>query len=123
MLMNVSALIMRDERAGQAVGVTSLKGRSGYLPEPETIPDGNRVRNAVPVLPAGEWLAARSIFRGEKMKNAHPYTADCQCFRCKGIRNRPQQSIKLRKPKERTATSEEQHARYIDCGPQNWDDR
>ena len=61
------------------------------------------------------------------MKGQHDYNETCNCYRCKGIRGNPH----FRKPKlkpvrrfrERHASREEQHARYLDCGPQNWDDR
>ncbi len=61
---------------------------------------------------------------------AHDYRVDCQCFRCKGIRHNPhhpqlpKRGLRAKAPrKERIASREEQHARYIDCGPANWDDR
>jgi hypothetical protein len=59
------------------------------------------------------------------MKVKHDYDASCMCYRCKGIRNSPsfRKPIKVRKVKEKRASREDQHARYIDCGPQNWDDR
>lgn len=60
----------------------------------------------------------------------HEYKAACQCFRCKGIRN--SNSFKLKNFRRKAmkdlqvthkADLETQHARYIDCGPSNWDDR
>lgn len=61
----------------------------------------------------------------------HDYKNDCQCYRCKGIRNNPSppralimpRKARVNKLKPRIATRAEQHARYIDCGPSNWDDR
>jgi hypothetical protein len=61
----------------------------------------------------------------------HDYNPTCQCYRCKGIRNNPfpsrvvamQTKAKRRNPRQKVATREEQHARYLDCGPANWDDR
>jgi hypothetical protein len=38
----------------------------------------------------------------------------------------PENFTAIRRPrrfKERCASREEQHSRYLDCGPQNWDDR
>jgi hypothetical protein len=47
-----------------------------------------------------------------------------QCFQCKGAANaHPKPVRKPRKFREKHASREEQYARYIDCGPQNWDDR
>lgn len=67
---------------------------------------------------------------------SHPYdkTANCQCERCTKERLRrlgqavnSQLSVaKVRTPKPaalKQASREEQHARYIDCGPGAWDDR
>lgn len=73
----------------------------------------------------------------------HPYdrNSDCQCNRCvKERARRAEQTavsnasaaayrIRARRSRhcaviaDRVATREEQHARYIDCGPQAWDDR
>lgn len=58
----------------------------------------------------------------------HDYKPDCMCYRCKGIRNSPafkaKPAPKKRTPrKPKTASREEQNARYLDCGPPNWDDR
>jgi hypothetical protein len=71
------------------------------------------------------------------MSHSYDKTANCQCARCvKERARRAAQSASttaryelgidhLRKPKrrQRVATREEQHARYIDCGPGAWDDR
>ena len=66
---------------------------------------------------------------------SHPYKPICDCSRCIRERNRrAEQSAadprkqhynapKPRRARERRATREEQHARYIDCGPGAWDDR
>ena len=78
---------------------------------------------------------------------SHPYDklANCQCARCVKERARRAAQSKLdsrwrlnaaraiqppgaagrahRRNAIKVATREEQHARYIDCGPQNWDDR
>jgi len=57
----------------------------------------------------------------------HDYRPECQCYRCKGIRNSPLKlAVRARKPRavrERIASREEQHGRYLDSGPQAWDDR
>jgi len=57
----------------------------------------------------------------------HEYKKDCQCFRCKGIRNSPMMRIRKvaggKRLGEKRATREEQNARYLDCGPANWDDK
>jgi len=65
----------------------------------------------------------------------HEYDANCQCYRCKGIRGNPHyrnqghdagMRAKLHRKRrytERRASREVQYARYLDCGPQNWDDR
>jgi hypothetical protein len=60
----------------------------------------------------------------------HDYQLDCQCYRCKGIRSSPghkskaKRGLLTKKPvSERKASRSEQHARYLDCGPGNWDDR
>jgi hypothetical protein len=58
----------------------------------------------------------------------HDYDRNCQCYRCKGIRNAPGRKQvgkyhSVSKRAERKATRAEQHARYLDCGPQAWDDR
>lgn len=58
----------------------------------------------------------------------HDYKQDCQCYRCKGIRNDPRNKPynkprKARVYKEKYASCEEQYGRYIDCGHSNWDDR
>jgi hypothetical protein len=53
------------------------------------------------------------------------------CYRCKGIRNDPHTIAPCRQALARAraashgrkATRSEQRARYVDCGPQNWDDR
>jgi hypothetical protein len=73
---------------------------------------------------------------------SHPYDRDanCQCERC--VRERARRAaqsaahttyghaaIKVstfkrrQRAASRVASRAEQHARYIDCGPQNWDDR
>lgn len=71
---------------------------------------------------------------------SHPYdkAADCHCPRCERERARRDmqrahavaddprgQPVTRRQkvPVPRHATRAEQHARYIDCGPQAWDDR
>jgi hypothetical protein len=61
----------------------------------------------------------------------HAYRTDCRCERCvkEGARRSRQAHAKPiaywrgRAVRERQATREEQHARYLDCGPQNWDDK
>ena len=56
----------------------------------------------------------------------HDYKADCQCYRCKGIRNDPRtkrQARRVRKLRDRSASKAERHGRYLDCGPQNWDEK
>lgn len=62
----------------------------------------------------------------------HDYDPSCLCYRCKGIRNSPNfvspgatGNPRKRKPyrKLKVASREEQHGRYLDCGPQAWDDR
>ena len=61
------------------------------------------------------------------MRGPHGYQADCMCYKCKGIRNAPPpRNFKLRGARKRKvamASREEQNARYLACGPQNWDDR
>lgn len=60
----------------------------------------------------------------------HPYDATCYCPRCNKERlRRAAQSARYNLPRrkhracsERRASREEQHARYLDCGPQAWDD-
>lgn len=63
----------------------------------------------------------------------HSYTIGCECERCvkEGAR-RYQQALsnfhtitrgRKRADRPKVASREEQHARYLDCGPQNWDDR
>ena len=66
---------------------------------------------------------------------SHPYdkAAHCQCARCTKERARraAQSAVSAPKPKLRSpkraaikeASREEQHGRYIDCGPGAWDDR
>lgn len=69
---------------------------------------------------------------------SHPFDklANCQCARCVKERlRRAHQSadsaasqifkrpIRVARVKPRVASREEQHARYIDCGPGAWDDR
>lgn len=65
---------------------------------------------------------------------SHPYdkTANCECTRCvkertrraaQSAANAQPKPVRYRAPRERVASREEQHARYIDCGPQAWDDR
>ena len=61
-------------------------------------------------------------------RGPHEYDPGCPCYRCKGIRNAPINHNRLvprmrRQPRERIASREEQHARYLDCGSQAWDDR
>lgn len=66
---------------------------------------------------------------------SHPYNAahDCQCARC--IKERARRALQARgdarakrtdqltrQARARHASREEQHARYIDCGPGAWDD-
>jgi hypothetical protein len=34
-----------------------------------------------------------------------------------------QRAARRKNPSQRFASREEQHARYLDSGPQNWDDR
>lgn len=59
------------------------------------------------------------------MRGRHDYNATCMCYRCKGVRNSPSfVAVRRRRAvKEKVATRDEQHARYIDCGPGAWDDR
>lgn len=60
------------------------------------------------------------------MRGPHEYNPECQCYKCKGIRNNPQVNHhrpKHRQSKPRHASREEQHARYLDSGPSAWDDR
>jgi len=60
------------------------------------------------------------------MKGPHDYDKDCQCYRCKGIRNNPVSVLPKKSRQRKTnhnASRAEQYARYIDCGPANWDDR
>jgi hypothetical protein len=68
------------------------------------------------------------------MKHAYDKTANCQCERCTKERSRrslqaaDSQTGKIILParkrlaRTRVASRAEQHARYIDSGPQNWDD-
>lgn len=39
------------------------------------------------------------------------------------VAHRPRPQTRIRRPRERVASREEQYARYLDCGPQAWDDR
>lgn len=61
------------------------------------------------------------------MRNAafqHDYKPDCQCYRCKGIRGagyRPPIMKRSSVKRGAVASRSEQQARYLDCGPQNWD--
>lgn len=61
------------------------------------------------------------------MRGQHDYDTGCQCYRCKGIRNSPtvKAANKRRKGIRASvyASRAEQHGRYLDSGPQNWDDR
>ena len=69
---------------------------------------------------------------------SHSFNPSCDCKRCvkeKARRTAQSQNdprrmasafkkLKTRKtPREKIASREEQHARYIDCGPAAWDDR
>lgn len=63
------------------------------------------------------------------MKGQHPYLSDCQCYRCKGIRN----TLNSSGPTGRGSTAEILRKRSragknntratSDCGPNNWDDK
>lgn len=57
----------------------------------------------------------------------HDYKPECQCYRCKGIRNaprhKPSATMRFDRRRKEHASRDEQHARYLDCGPANWDDR
>jgi hypothetical protein len=56
--MEHRTLIMRDERAGRSVGLTTAKGRSGHLPESRNSAAGNRERNAVSIPSCREMAGA-----------------------------------------------------------------
>jgi hypothetical protein len=67
----------------------------------------------------------------------HCYTLSCDCSRCVREKQRREKqsnsdprrlsaaarNIRRGRARERIASPAEQHARYIDCGPQAWDDR
>ena len=46
-------------------------------------------------------------------------TEHSHCFNC----SKPKLVRKIKSPKIKIASREEQHARLIDCGYQNWDDK
>ena len=69
---------------------------------------------------------------------SHAYSITCECHRCvrekarrdlqraNAIANDPRDIPVTRRSRPhigRHATRAEQHGRYIDCGPQAWDDR
>ena len=75
-------------------------------------------------------MSGAEVARTEESMS-HSFVIDCECRRCQKERDRRQrQSLANRPPprrqrarRERVASREEQHTRYIDCGPQAWDDR
>ena len=67
------------------------------------------------------------------MRKPHQHEQDGERFECADPDcrmpfkvNKPAPQARPRRGQfghERYASRQEQHARYIDCGPQNWDDR